>query len=121
MVSSSPPSLSYHTDATKIRLKSILEAQSNFGSTVGAAIVFYTGGFVYALIEIQSTYGISSTAHRLAFGMFWMIIPHVAVVSGVVPASNSPPTSLMHTRKKLAFPQRQSLSGRSAVTRALRF
>jgi hypothetical protein len=56
----SPPSItSFHTDSTKIRLQSMLESQYSFGSTVGAAIVFFTGGFVYALIEIQSTYGIA--------------------------------------------------------------
>ncbi|KAF2476029.1 uncharacterized protein BDR25DRAFT_379698 [Lindgomyces ingoldianus] len=84
-----PSVLSYIT-TTKARLKSMLESQYSFGSTVGAAIIFFMGGFIFALIEIQSTYGISSTAHRLAFGMFWMIIPHVAIVSSVLLAGNNP-------------------------------
>jgi hypothetical protein len=38
-------------------------------------------------VEVDTT---RSTAHRLAFGMFWMIIPHVAVVSSVLLAGNNP-------------------------------
>lgn len=32
----------------------------------------------------------SLTAHQLAFGMFWMIIPHVAIVSSLLLAGNNP-------------------------------
>jgi hypothetical protein len=53
------PSTSFHVDATRTRLKSMLESQYSFGTTVGAAIVFFMGGFIYSLIEIQSTYGVA--------------------------------------------------------------
>ena len=41
----------------KAKLGSMLQCQSSFGSTVGAPIVFFTGSFIYTLIEIQSSYG----------------------------------------------------------------
>lgn len=42
---------------TKVKLKGMLESQVTFGSSVGAAIIFYTGSFCYTLIEIESTFG----------------------------------------------------------------
>ena len=74
LVSELPDDISFHRDsaqardvvpvatvaiieATKTRLKSMLESQTTFGSAVGASIVFFTGGFVYALIELETYYG----------------------------------------------------------------
>lgn len=44
-------------DSVKTRLRSMLECQKSFGSTVGAPIVFYTASFIYTLIEIEANYG----------------------------------------------------------------
>lgn len=46
-----------HIDTLKSRLKAGLEAQVNFGTAVGAAVVFYAGGFIYVLVEIRDHYG----------------------------------------------------------------
>jgi hypothetical protein len=44
-------------ETTKTQLNAMLDAQTSFGSSVGVAVIFYTGSFVYALIEVQSQYG----------------------------------------------------------------
>ena len=41
----------------KLKLKSMLESQYSFGSSVGAAVLFYTGSFIYTLWEIKSNWG----------------------------------------------------------------
>lgn len=46
-----------HIDTLKLRLKAGLEAQVNFGTAVGAAVVFYAGGFIYTLVEMRDHYG----------------------------------------------------------------
>lgn len=77
-------------DSFKIRLKTALQTQIDFGSAVGAAVVFYSGAFVYSIIEIRNNYGDGSFSHELAFGMLWMVIPHVAIISSLLLASNNP-------------------------------
>ena len=52
-----PPHIRSRIETSKTQLNAMLEAQSTFGSSVGAAVIFYTGSFVYALIEVQSQYG----------------------------------------------------------------
>ncbi|KAI1376894.1 hypothetical protein F4677DRAFT_77561 [Hypoxylon crocopeplum] len=79
-----------HIDTTKVRLKSMLAVQTSFGTAVGAALVFYMGGFIYTLVESTGMIGDSWTAHNIAFGMFWMIIPHIAIVSSLLLAGNNP-------------------------------
>ncbi|KAI9700147.1 MAG: hypothetical protein M1820_006929 [Bogoriella megaspora] len=79
-------------DIIKATLKSLLGSQQSFGTTVGAPVIFFTGGFVYTMIDIEANYGAAYIAHRLAFGMFWMIIPHVAVTSSPLLAGNNPST-----------------------------
>ena len=74
------------------RISSMLACQYSFGSTIGAPVVFYIGGFIYAVLEIRAQLGDNDTSHALAFGMWWMTIPHVAIVSGCLLAGNNPNT-----------------------------
>ncbi|KAH8675939.1 hypothetical protein BX600DRAFT_494355 [Xylariales sp. PMI_506] len=63
---------------------------SSFGSTVGAPILFFVGGFIYTVLDIGNTLGDDDQAHALAFGMWWMTIPYLAIISCAMLASNSP-------------------------------
>ncbi|KAK6067931.1 hypothetical protein SCUP234_11404 [Seiridium cupressi] len=74
----------------ELKLKALLNAQSSFGGAVGAPVVFFIGSFVYNIVEAESRLGDSDTAHALAFGMWWMTISHVAVISSAMLASNNP-------------------------------
>ncbi|KAH0545441.1 hypothetical protein FGG08_000442 [Glutinoglossum americanum] len=78
--------------STKTRLRTMLACQYSFGSTVGAPVVFFAGAFVYTLVDTLTKLGDNDTAHALAFGMWWMVIPHVAIVSGLLLAGNNPNT-----------------------------
>ncbi|KAK3312043.1 hypothetical protein B0H66DRAFT_485811, partial [Apodospora peruviana] len=61
--------------ATRLRLHTMLECQVSFGATVGAPII-----------------GNNDVAHTIAFGEWWMTIPHVAIVAGCLLAGNNPNT-----------------------------
>jgi hypothetical protein len=76
----------------KTRLKSMLACQYSFGSTVGAPVIFYIGSFIFTVLEINATLGDNDTANALAFGMWWMSIPHTSIVSGCLLAGNNPNT-----------------------------
>jgi hypothetical protein len=41
----------------------------SFGSTVGASILFFVGGFIYTVIDSDSSLGDNDTAHAFALGM----------------------------------------------------
>lgn len=72
------------------KLKSILMAQESFGSTMGAPILFFVGGFIYTVLDIDNQLGDNDQAHALAFGTWWMTIPYLAIVSCAMLSSNSP-------------------------------
>jgi hypothetical protein len=75
------------------RLLSIMTSQSGFGSAVGAPVLFYVGSFIYTIVDLSNKISDNDTAHALAFGMWWMVILHVALVSGCLLASNNPSTA----------------------------
>lgn len=85
-------SLAHHKEVTATRLKGMVGCQSNFGATVGAPIVFFLGSFLFSVVSNFSAVGDNNTSHALAFGMWWMTIPHVAIVSGCLLAGNNPNT-----------------------------
>lgn len=77
----------------KIRLFQILNlmyAQYSFGSAVGAPVLFYIGAFIYQVVSLGNNPGNNDNALSLAFGMWWMVIVHVAIVAGCLLASNNP-------------------------------
>jgi hypothetical protein len=70
----------------------MLACQYSFGSTVGAPVVFFLGAFVFNIITALEQTGDESTSLALAFGMWYMIIPHISIVSGLLLAGNNPNT-----------------------------
>ncbi|KAI0125419.1 hypothetical protein BJ170DRAFT_696908 [Xylariales sp. AK1849] len=81
---------SIDTNTRKARLQALLASQSSFGSAVGAPVVFFVGAFIYNLIDIRGKLGDNDTAHALAFGMWWMIVPELAIISSLLLAANNP-------------------------------
>lgn len=77
---------------TETRLKGMLGCQASFGAAVGAPVVFFVGSFLFGVISNLTVVGDNDTAHALAFGQWWMTIPHVAIVSGCLLAGNNPNT-----------------------------
>ncbi|XMA14279.1 hypothetical protein WAI453_007070 [Rhynchosporium graminicola] len=76
----------------KTRLRTMLACQYSFGATVGAPVVFFLGTFVFTIVTTLSNLGDNDTSLALAFGMWFMIIPHVSIVSGLLLAGNNPNT-----------------------------
>jgi hypothetical protein len=70
----------------------MLACQYSFGATVGAPVVFFLGSFVFTLVSTLSNLGDEDTSLALAFGMWYMIIPHISIVSGLLLAGNNPNT-----------------------------
>lgn len=89
-------------DALKKQLDAILQSQYSFGSIVGAPVLFYLVAFSYSLVGLSQDIGNHDTAHSLAFGMWWMVIVHVAIVSGCLLASNNPSTVTGIAAERLA-------------------
>ncbi|KAK0100334.1 hypothetical protein ONS96_007615 [Cadophora gregata f. sp. sojae] len=76
----------------KTRLRTMLACQYSFGATVGAPVVFFLGTFVFTIVTTLSNLGDNDTSLALAFGMWYMIIPHISIVSGLLLAGNNPST-----------------------------
>ncbi|CAK7232161.1 hypothetical protein SCUCBS95973_008166 [Sporothrix curviconia] len=68
----------------------MLHCQYSFGSVIGAPVVFFLGGFIFALLQSLDTLGDEDIAEGLAFGQWYMTIPHIAIVSGLLLAGNNP-------------------------------
>ncbi|KAK6956912.1 hypothetical protein Daesc_002194 [Daldinia eschscholtzii] len=79
-----------HIVAIKWRLLAMLDSQISFGTSVGAPVLFYIASFIWSVYEVREELGSYVTAHQLAAGMFWMTIPHVALVSCLLLAGNNP-------------------------------
>ena len=77
----------------KTRLLCMMSTQISFGSAVGAPVLFYLGQFVYTILDLLSERGDQDAGNSLAFGVEWMVIVHVAIISGCLLASNNPSTS----------------------------
>ncbi|PMD20643.1 hypothetical protein NA56DRAFT_171197 [Hyaloscypha hepaticicola] len=74
----------------ELKFPSMVELQNNYGSNVGIPIAFFCGGFVYTLFDIQTSLGNNDVAHALSFGMWWTIVPHMAIISSLLLAGNNP-------------------------------
>lgn len=68
----------------------MINCQYSFGSMVGAPVLFFLGGFVFALLQSLQDLGSEDIAMALAFGQFYMTVPHIAIVSGLLLAGNNP-------------------------------
>lgn len=80
-------------EKARSRLLNLLGAQSSFGELVGSPVLFYLGTFLYTTLDLRNSLSDEDTAISLGFGIEWMIIVHVAIVSGCLLASNNPSTS----------------------------
>ena len=80
-------------EAISVRLSDMLDGQVSFSTTVGAPVLLYIGSFIYSIVSLSGTKGDKETARALAFGIWWMIIVHVSVISGSLLASNNPSTA----------------------------
>ncbi|KAH8879373.1 hypothetical protein GQ53DRAFT_849690 [Thozetella sp. PMI_491] len=81
-----------HRFNAQTRLNTMLECQASFGATIGAPIAFFLGAFLLSVESNVNQYGDNDDSHALAFGEWWMTIPHVAIVSGCLLAGNNPNT-----------------------------
>lgn len=101
------PHIKRQVGKTKTRLRSMLNCQYSFGSMVGAPVLFFLGGFVFALLQSLASLGNEDIALALAFGQFYMIIPHISIVSGLLLAGNNPvcpyPTTVPGTSPSASF------------------
>ncbi len=79
-----------HIARTKTRLRTMLQCQYSFGSLVGAPVIFFLGGFLFAFLTSLDNLGDEDIAESIAFGCWYMIIPHIAIVSGLLLAGNNP-------------------------------
>jgi hypothetical protein len=77
---------------TEVRLKTMLGCQASFGASVGAPVAFFLGSFLFSVFSNLENLGDGDTSLSLAFGEWWMTIPHVAIVSGCLLAGNNPNT-----------------------------
>ncbi|RMZ83173.1 hypothetical protein DV738_g1401, partial [Chaetothyriales sp. CBS 135597] len=77
----------------KARLLAMLTTQMAYGGAVGAPVLFYLGSFFYNIIELNYNPASQDAAIGLAFGLEWMVIVHVAMLSGCLLASNNPSTA----------------------------
>jgi len=76
----------------EIRLKTMLACQASFGTAIGAPVAFFLGSFLFSVFSNHSKLGDADISMSLAFGEWWMTIPHVAIVSGCLLAENNPNT-----------------------------
>lgn len=77
----------------KTKLLCMMSTQISFGSAVGAPVVFYLGQFVFTILDLLNKRGDQDAGNSLAFGVEWMVIVHVSIISGCLLASNNPSTS----------------------------
>ncbi|KAH8791445.1 hypothetical protein BGZ57DRAFT_589460 [Hyaloscypha finlandica] len=80
-------------EKARSRLLNLLGAQSRFGELIGSPVLFYLGTFLYTTLDLRNSLSDEDTAISLGFGIEWMIIVHVAIISGCLLASNNPSTS----------------------------
>ncbi|EFR04025.1 hypothetical protein MGYG_07030 [Nannizzia gypsea CBS 118893] len=77
------------------KIRMLLQTQQMFGSALGIGVLFFISAFIYACLELQDNLGGSYVyheqltsaegvfSHNLAFGIFWMVIPHVAIIANM--------------------------------------
>ena len=83
------------------RLAHLVTSQLPFGAMVGAPVVFYLGAFIYTVLDLLENPSDQDRAISIAYGVEWMIIVHVAIVSGTLLASNNPgPVALLVGKRR---------------------
>lgn len=72
----------------------MINSQHSFGAAFGAPALFYLGAFVCIIIDLKSDPSNLGSAISLAFGIEWMIVVHVAIISRCLLANDNPSTSV---------------------------
>ena len=49
------------------------DCPGRFGTTVGGPVVFFLGGFIFAVVSALSALGDNNTSNALAFGLWYMV------------------------------------------------
>lgn len=96
-------------EEAEVHLCAMLACQYPFGASVGAPILLYIGSFIYNLATLHKAEGDKDTARTLAFGIWWMVLVHVAAISACLWASNNPSTAaaiVKLRKKKVSFRER---------------
>jgi hypothetical protein len=84
-----PRDIAISRKKSRSRHLNLLGSQYSFGSAVGSPVIFYLGAFIYTILDLKNDLSDEDAAFSLSFGMEWMIIVHVAIVSGCLLASNN--------------------------------
>ncbi|KAL2075273.1 hypothetical protein VTL71DRAFT_216 [Oculimacula yallundae] len=98
-------------DRSGARLLNLIGAQSSFGGAVGSPVLFYLGAFVYNIIDLHNDPSDEDNSISLGFGIEWMIVVHVAIISGTLLAANNPSTSSGIAGSDHAALRRRSTTG----------
>ena len=96
-------------EEAEVYLRAMLACQYPFGASVGAPILLYIGSFIYNLATLHKAEGDKDTARALAFGIWWMVLVHVAAISACLLASNNPSTAaaiVKQRKRKVSFRDR---------------
>ncbi|KAI1264980.1 hypothetical protein F5Y18DRAFT_417504 [Xylariaceae sp. FL1019] len=103
-----------------IKLKALLNSQASFGSTIGGPILFFVGSFIYTVIDSDNSLGDNDTSHALAFGMWWMVIPYLAMIACAMLAANSPSVldAVVYGGSDIEVPSNYQMSFSSQLQRA---
>ncbi|KAK6421714.1 beta-glucosidase [Oleoguttula sp. CCFEE 5521] len=71
----------------------LMDSQPEWATTVGYPLPFYIIGFLYASYDLQRAPPSADAPLALTFGIKWMIVVHVAIVSGCLLSNNNPSTA----------------------------
>jgi len=72
------------------KLLNLMGSQDEFSEHVSAPVLFYLGGFIYCTLDLFNHPSEQDTALALAFGVKWMIIVNVAIITGCLLARRNP-------------------------------
>jgi len=91
-------------ETAKSHLATIMNAQTSFGMTIGIPAVFFLVGFVYNAAQPSPTGTVS-------FGIFWMVLVLVTIISGTLLAGSGPSTvSVLMANLHVRRPRRTRLA-----------
>lgn len=82
----------YEVRRSRALLNLLLDSQTSFGDAIGAPVAFFLGSFLFSVFGNLGALGDNDTSQALAFGEWWMCIPHIAIVSGCLLADANPTT-----------------------------
>nr|OQO21677.1 hypothetical protein B0A51_10551 [Rachicladosporium sp. CCFEE 5018] len=91
------------------KLLDLMNAQTDWATIVGYPVLFYIVGFVCASLDLEDAPPSADAPLALTFGVKWMIVVHVAIVSGCLLSNNNPSTASALVRGSLVPETRAAL------------